>query len=382
MISCETTDFLNRLESVNWDFTGPNNREHIHDIHPYPAKFIPQIPRELIRLFHPRDHSAVLDPFCGSGTTLVEAVKLGLPTIGIDLHPLAALIAKTKTTPLKSSILPVAQALVAKARGEHTNIPPIPNLDHWFMSDIQQALANLTYRIDQIEDMICRDCLKVALSRIINRVSNQESDTRYAAIKKSVSSNDVYSLFLTSVSFIESALLETYSGVFCSEPKCSVINQNILEVKPESIGKNIGLVVTSPPYPNAYEYWLYHKYRMYWLGMDPQLVRKAEIGARPNYFRKNPETESDFEEQMTQVFKLLASVMINKSIACFIVGRSVIHKREIDNGMILERAGALCGFQMVAKVTRKIPSAQKSFNPVLSTINQEAIIIFQLGSIG
>ena len=50
-------------------------------------------------------------------------------------------------------------------------------------------------------------------------------------------------------------------------------------MEPSDIPRRVGLVITSPPYPNAYEYWLYHKYRMYWLGLDPIAVKKQEIGA-------------------------------------------------------------------------------------------------------
>ena len=59
-------------------------------MHPYPAKFIPQNARHLLELFPPDEGTAVLDPFCGSGTSLVEAVRLGLDAIGIDLNPLPA----------------------------------------------------------------------------------------------------------------------------------------------------------------------------------------------------------------------------------------------------------------------------------------------------
>src|SRR6185437_6981584 len=89
--------------------------------------------------------------------------------------------------------------------------------------------------------------------------------------------------------------------------------------------------VFSPPYPNAYEYWLYHKYRMYWLDHDPIAVREAEIGARPHYFKKNHQTEHDFERQMGDCFGLLARVMEPGSHACFVVGDSIIHGRLIDN---------------------------------------------------
>ncbi len=321
----DSSYILDKLESVDWDFASNNHREHIHDLHPYPAKFIPPIPRELIRLYHPGDKSPVLDPFCGSGTTLVEAAKVGLPSIGIDLHPLAILIAKTKMTPLRSPLRPIATDLIKKAREGKCPIPDIPRLDHWFQPPVQQALANLVNRIQQIEDSVVRDCLKIALSRIIIRVSNQESDTRYAAIQKDVSAEKVYKFFWESSTFVEQALFEMYGELLSPSPECKLLNQNILEVNPSEIGSNIGLVVTSPPYPNAYEYWLYHKYRMYWLGMDPLAVREAEIGARPHFFKKDPATEIDFEIQMSHVFNLLSKVMQHNAYACFLVGRSIIH---------------------------------------------------------
>jgi len=374
----DTTDVLAKLQSVNWDFAGVNGRDRLHDIHPYPAKFIPQIPRELIRLFHPGDDSVVLDPFCGSGTTLVEAVRAGLPTIGIDIHPLAILIAKTKTTPLKFPASPIARELVRKARAGSALIPQIPRLNHWFLPEVQQALANLVDCIGQVEDRTVQDCLKVALSRIIVRVSNQESDTRYAAIQKQITSGQVYELFMSSVLFVEQAVLEAYGGFFSVPPRCGLINQNILDVSANTIATNIGLVVTSPPYPNAYEYWLYHKYRMYWLGMDPLAVRNAEIGARAHYFRKNPATEVDFENQMTSVFRLMSQIMSPGSYACFLVGRSVIHGRRIDNRVLLKRAAARSGFHCKAEVERRISQSQKAFNPAVSTINEESIMVFLL----
>jgi len=373
-------EITGKLANVDWDFTGPNRRERVHDLHSYPAKFIYQIPCELIRLYHPGDRSPVLDPFCGSGTTLVEAAKAGLPSIGVDVHPLAVLIARVKTTPLRDSLIPTAKAVVEGSQLKVADIPPIPRLDHWFQPHVQQTLANLVEQIWAIDDPIVRDCLKVALSRIIIRVSNQESDTRYAAIKKEIAIDQIYKLFLESARFIEEALLEAYGGLFSPNPECKLINQDILQTEPECIGRDIGLVVTSPPYPNAYEYWLYHKYRMYWLKMDPLAVRGAEIGARPHFFRKNPATEADFEIQMRRVFQLLSRVMRQNAYACFLVGRSIIRGKRIDNALLLEQAALSNGFSKIARVERKIPQAQKTFNPAVSTISEESVIIFRLES--
>lgn len=372
-----------KLQSIEWDFADAKTRNGPHSIHPYPAKFIPQIPRTLIEIFHPGDGSKILDPFCGSGTTLVEAMTLGIPSIGIDLHPLAALIAKVKTTPLRSDIEALGRAVVRASRARHARepveIPPIPKLDHWFRKDVQNALSALITEINGVSDVDVRDALRVAFSSIIVRVSNQESDTRYAAIEKNVSAEDVWLLFERAVNNLRSALLCIEPGLFRESGRVQIINKDLMAVKPRDVGVGIGLVVTSPPYPNAYEYWLYHKYRMYWLGMNPLAVREKEIGARPHYFKKNHQTELDFENQMGRCFSLLSEVMNPGGIACFVVGRSIIHGRHINNEALLERAALPHGFRKVGAASRKIAANRKSFNLSHAKISEEGVLIFQLG---
>jgi hypothetical protein len=87
---------LPTLESVDWTFARAKTTYLTHGLHPYPAKYIPQIPHTLISaLSHPGE--TVADIFCGSGTTLVESMILGRHSIGIDANPLACLISQSKT---------------------------------------------------------------------------------------------------------------------------------------------------------------------------------------------------------------------------------------------------------------------------------------------
>ena len=135
-------------------------------------------------------------------------------------------------------------------------------------------------------------------------------------------------------------------------------------------------MITSPPYPNAYEYWLYHKYRMYWLGEDPIAVRNAEIGARPNYFRRNPATPDDFRIQMSHCFGLFRKVTLSFAVVCMIIGRSIIRGEVIDNAALLRSAADENGFQHLASTTRRIPTTRKAFTPVHGTINAETLLVF------
>ncbi len=361
------------LASRDWTFEKANTRGATHAVHPYPAKFIPQIPRALIEALHPGDDSAVLDPFCGSGTTLVEAAAAGVPTVGIDLHPLACLISKVKVTPLTSSLEEAARAVLTRASA--VTVPAIPRLDHWFSVPVQQALAALVASIDQEPQTDVRDALRVAFSSIVVRVSRQESDTRYAAIEKNFSRQDVEEHFLRAAKSLGEAVSDTWGGV--DRPRARVINKNVLHVTANDIVEPVSLVVTSPPYPNAYEYWLYHKYRMYWLGMDPLHVRENEIGARPHFFKRNPATADDFRVQMSRVFQLLREVVVEGGYVCFQVGNSKIHGRVVDNAELLRRAAAPYGFANIDTVSREIPLTRKAFNPSNSRIREERILVFR-----
>lgn len=375
------TQGIKLLHSVDWDFKDSVNPV-IHTIHPYPAKFIPQIPRKLIELYHPADSSVVLDPFCGSGTTIVEAIDLGLDAIGIDVNPLACLITRAKTTPLPPGLHDVARQVIREAENQVSSdsvqVPTIPRLDHWFKPDIQKVLAALVAQINQEERIPLREALQVALSSIITKVSNQESDTRYAAIDKNVSAEDVFGYFEQAVAKVERAVYQFTDNLFRCLGRATTLNRDLLTVASKDLPSNIGLVITSPPYPNAYEYWLYHKYRMYWLGMNPIDVREQEIGARPHYFKVKHQDERDFERQMGTVFHLLSKVMRPGARACFLVGRSIIHGRVIDNVTLLQRASEPYGFAIEDIVERQIPATRKAFNPANSKINKEHIIVFTL----
>jgi site-specific DNA-methyltransferase (cytosine-N4-specific) len=296
--------------------------------------------------------------------------------VGIDVNPVATLIAKVRTTPPTERLSDVARQVAKTAREREPQVPEIPRLDHWFQSSVQRALAQLVATVDEHVDSVTRDALRVAISRIVVRVSNQESDTRYAAVSKNVSYDDVFSLFIKAAESLSQALEATFNTLLPLGPAPRILTRDVLEVQPEEIRREIGLVVTSPPYPNAYEYWLYHKYRMFWLGMDPLAVREAEIGARPHYFRKNPATEGDFERQLKQCFALLAQVMVSGGHACFLVGRSIIHGRVVDNATILKRAAAAQGFIIAGVASREIRRARKSFNPANSAIERESLLVF------
>lgn len=370
--SRETT--CSRLANIDWSFSVRKKAPAIEGIHPYPAKFIGDIPRAFIDSLSIPLGTKIFDPFCGSGTTLVEAQRAGFPTVGIDLNPIACLLARVKTSPLENQFELVVEEVISRAKAVKSIEPSqIPNIDHWFRSDVQIAVTGLAQAISSAEYAPWLDPLRLALSSILVRVSNQESDTRYAAIEKNIGRDEVFSLFAASASKLQKAL-ENRDWTLT---QADVIEGNTLEVRPERVGNDVGLVITSPPYPNAYEYWLYHKYRMWWLGFDPISVKASEIGARAHFFKKNAHTAEFFVDQMRATFGLIDSVLAKLGFICFVVGRSKIHGQIIDNGDIIYKVALEQGFESVSRFDRVINANRKSFNLSHANIKTETMLVFQ-----
>ena len=155
-----------KLNAIDWDF--PNTaQDALASIHPYPARFIPDIPRELISLLGCDKDAAILDPFCGSETTLVEAQRAGFHAIGIDLNPIACLISSVKTKRLPVNFPLAANAVCEQAKKTYAGcveVPTIPNLNHWFKADIQKALSSILQHIEEQSDIAIKSALKLALS--------------------------------------------------------------------------------------------------------------------------------------------------------------------------------------------------------------------------
>ena len=102
---------LERQISDSWDFTTANTKEFTHSYHAYPAMMIPQIARRLIAEYKTADTKLIFDPYCGSGTTLVEAKLKGINSIGTDLNPLDRLLSKTKSSVYNLEMLRKARSL-------------------------------------------------------------------------------------------------------------------------------------------------------------------------------------------------------------------------------------------------------------------------------
>lgn len=389
----ESDDGLVKLKRIDWTFVDAKTNYLTHGIHPYPAKFIPQIPNALIQELSTVGDT-VADIFCGSGTTLLEALLLKRHAIGVDANPLSVLISRAKTARPSEADLDDLRLLLTDCRElalglSRTEIdlfgaaapfiskgwrPDVSVCEFWFDPHVVEELAELRLRISELR-ITARLIAEAVFSSIIVTVSRQDSDTRYVRRLKKILPGETLRRFCRS---LEVAIASTGEVADILEPRfeCRIIESDILS-SPEV--QEIDLVVSSPPYPNAFSYHLYHRTRLLWLGSDQAAFKAAEIGSHRKYSAKGPKAlnERHFAEEFRQIFRWLAERMSNGKYACFVIGNSTIRGRTIDNAELLSQAASTAGFRPAAVIDREIPSRRKAFNPAHGRIKSEKILVLR-----
>ena len=144
---------VNFRELVSWV---PYSESFTHYIHQYPAKLLKHIPIFFLnsKILNPKKGGVVLDPFCGTGTVLLEANLSGFKALGCDANPIARLIAKVKTKSIDSESLKQYLVSVTKRAKQFRAFVPknVINVDHWFPKKSQIDLSKLSRAIEEVKE--------------------------------------------------------------------------------------------------------------------------------------------------------------------------------------------------------------------------------------
>ncbi|MEM2980554.1 MAG: DNA methyltransferase [Thermoproteota archaeon] len=392
---------MNKEEILKIVLSAEDTTYLTHNFHPFPAKFIPQIPNFMIRRFS-RRNEAVFDPFCGSGTTLVEAKLLERNSLGVDIHPLGIFMTKVKTTkisddelkkalPLLNTIEKRVDYFIAKKQigktlitfieenGESEefqyNIPNFPNRDHWFQEHVLHELSIIYSSITKAEvSPDLRDLFLLAFSSIIVPVSNQDSETRYASVRKKILPKQPFLLFKNKVlDMINRIKIFNQKASDC-EAKAYLADSRRLDFLNENIAD---LIVTSPPYPNTYDYYLYHKLRMFWLKMEWEKAKISEIGSRLRHSSQK-EPIYNYIKDMTKCFEHFARILKAGKLFVIVVGDSIIRKELLKGDEIISELANKTGFKIEDKIEYNLSYVSKTFNPAFrNKTKQEYIIVMR-----
>ncbi len=302
-----TTDIKEYFENLqlddSWSFRSSTQKDTnyiTHGYHRYPAKFIPQLAARLIRELT-KAGDLVVDPFMGSGTTLVEAKASGRPSVGVDINPVAQLIAQAKVTPIPPNILSVhfenliniiwdirnAPLFVAKesAVEYRAKTPDIDRIDYWFKPETKKKLAFLFETITNIRNENIRTFFLCGFSHVLKNCSIwlQKSNKPTRDFKKIIP--DPYETFLRHTKKMvhrntefwnllqENDTINVSTKPLCADARDIPVDDN-----------TVSLVVTSPPYVTSYEYADLHQLSALWFNFTDNLTtfRRRFIGSSTN----------------------------------------------------------------------------------------------------
>jgi hypothetical protein len=258
--------------------------KHVHRLHPYHGKFIPQLVEALLDRYLERgDH--VLDPFAGSGTTLVQALESGLDATGLDIAAFNCLLMRVKTAPYDLTELADELRDVAARIESLPQRGPRPSgyVREWYAP---RAAAELLAFRALITEYRHRDVLRVVLSRAARssrRAAHFDLEApkapqrrEYWCHKHRRECRPVESAagFLRRYSLDTLARIESFAHVRDVDREATVLHGDAREA--EFAGPYDG-ILTSPPYPGLIDYHEQHRYAYELLGLDDR--REREIGA-------------------------------------------------------------------------------------------------------
>lgn len=262
-----------------------------HLMHEYKGRYNPQLCKSLINISNIKKGSLILDPFVGSGTTLVECVLNGYSGLGLDINPFAYLLTKTKVESLNLSFQEFkiqiehinSRINKLKKSGKEYDLMEILNnkvfegylvdldyLKKWFPIENLKNIFLILKEIFRFKEEKIRNILLIALSDILKSVSFQDpKQLRIRRISEDKVKNNVLDLFLNNVVYFTN-IIQLYQ--FCKPNflNCEVRNYlgDIRQLRKRiNLNNNtVDLIVTSPPYANALPYVDTDRLSLYFFG--------------------------------------------------------------------------------------------------------------------
>lgn len=383
-----TVEILTQLESVDWEFSEADTQYLTHNIHRYSGKFIPQIASTAIHLLTNEDDT-ILDPYMGSGTTLLESQLKKRHSIGIDLNPLAVLIAQGKNCLIdESDFIYLSEDFI-----ENLNSILEKNQLTLFTTNIDEKInkmiENESWRLNDpwhlkwfqpqvLHDLIdiysCIECIpfakaqliaKVTFSDILRKFSNANS--RYPNVmfdKNAPQKSSPYRFFkdlllknLNSSKELSLKITSQYTpAIYC----CSNLNMPI-------DNSSIDAIITHPPYIAAIPYAEYGALSLHWLGFDERKLDNELTGGK----RQSKNVISRFSTDYSQFFMECYRVLKNSKYLFIMVGNPTCAGEKVDlcAESILKASGA--GFSHIFTGTRN------GVNRRGNNMGNEFLLLFQ-----
>jgi site-specific DNA-methyltransferase (cytosine-N4-specific) len=207
------------------------------------------------------------------------------------------------------------------------------------------------------------ELLWMALLKIIVPVSNQDTDTRYTAVEKdSLVDGYAIQLFRKTLEDYHSVILKRLPLINSKNSIIKVIegdvNENIVKINNNSID----MVITSPPYINTYDYYLYHKQRIFWLGENPQEIRRQEIGCHHRVDSMSYEKAlNEYTTNMDKLFRRIHEKLKIGKYFIMLIGDGIVKDKMVYADKLISEIALNNGFSVEHIDTISLKEVSRGF---------------------
>ena len=356
------------LQNEPWGYADADTKNLTHNIHRYSGKFIPQIAARAISILT-QPSELVVDPYCGSGTTLVESVLLGRRAIGVDLNQLAVLIARVKTTPIsKLALSKLVQTLSNELalsavdselplfrdsfKETNSELYQDPRFDcewyrKWFQPHVLRELIAIDSAIQKLDQQAISDFARVAFSDILRRSSNAHSGYPNVMFDKNAPKKGApIPLFLKTLKR-NLEMVASLSSASTSWPDAKVIHGNAASLPMDD--DTVDAIITHPPYVGSIPYAEYGVLSLRWLGIDAKQLDRELTGGR----RQSKDVIRRFENGYSQMLSETQRVLKPGRYAFLMVGNPVVRGQLVDLAQMTLKLATNAGLEFAARTKRQ-----------------------------
>jgi len=419
-------------EIMDWDFATADTQELTHGLHYYPARMVPQIAARLLDLLW-NSPTLILDPFAGSGTTLLEALLRRHRTIGIDVNPVANYLARAKCT-IPETPIDVA-ILQDQIDHEETSIDlevdPLylqaqKNIDYWYERPVAEHLLAIHHGIrnylDVTEDQTQQWVLWVTLMATVYACSRGTQDGSSFHTRGTLPSRETVPVPYFTRKLVENIakigrLAETFASIRYPPIEGSLADVldgstratfnltlgnslDVLETLPE---ESIGGVITSPPYGDEHStvnYTRYTKHAAFWFGLTPAEVKQGsgetlssrKLTTLPDgihetenvlgELRRAHELDSEkvvhFLSEFHQVLSSFHRILTPGAGCAIVIANRRVRQVNIPMDLVTSELAASAGFSVEKIYYRTFPKKVVAWTTISgSSMDQENIIILR-----
>jgi hypothetical protein len=389
------------LSKIDWNFSDLGN-EGIHGFHWYPGGFVSAIPGSVIPLLSSKD-SLIVDPFCGMGTTGVEAIRLGRKFVGFDINPVATLISRAKL------LLPDAEKLLAhfsiygraglfagSILPKRISHPNAEILKTWYHVQTFSELLGILQVIRSIENSDEALVCQAVFSSILKSVSSQSR--HYGWICDNVKPKldeivykDAHESFLDSleryIKGVELVRVDMRHRGFQYDTETlrsrwRIQCSDAIEGLSALADASVDMIMTSPPYFGVVDYVKSQRLSFLWFHnevlpvdgystIDFERLRHKEVGSRS--YRGRETSHSDYIDYLRRFMLAAKRVLKDEGVMCLVLGESTARSSTNDD---LQTFSLEAGFKLDFAKSRSISTSKRR---IAGSVGTEVLRVYTLG---